>query len=265
MKRVWWLLFFLIWPVLVLVISVLAPTWNWGFPGNGRADSPLGEDIDHLFYVILILVTIVFIGTQVGLLYVLYSASGRKADRPAWYTHGNHRLEAIWTIIPGAILLFLAFYQMRVWANFRIESAFPEAARQHVVAEVTARQFEWRIRYPAPGKKLEKTPRLDDMYDVNIIHVPAGTPVTIQLRTQDVQHSFFLPSLRIKQDALPGHVIPVWFEVSQPGEYPLVCAELCGWGHYKMAGKVIAHAPEDYEALLQRKHIEQMDDGYREE
>lgn len=265
MKRLWWLFFFLIWPILALVVSALSPSLNWGFPGSGRAGSPLGAEIDHLFYLILIIITVVFIGTQIALMYVLWTASQRPAEQAAWYSHGSHKLEVLWTVIPGAILLFLAFYQMQVWANFRMESAFPEAAKQQIVAEVTARQFEWRIRYPAPGKKLEKRPQLDDFHTVNTIHVPAGTPVTILLRTEDVQHSFFLPTIRIKQDAVPGLVIPVWFEATEPGEYPLVCAELCGWGHYKMGGKVIAHPPEQYEAILQQLHTEQMDDGYREE
>lgn len=265
MKRLWWLFFFLIWPVLALIVSALSPSLNWGFPGDGQPGSPLGAEIDHLFYLILIIVVVVFIGTQIALMYVLWTASKRPADKPAWYCSGNHKLEVIWTVIPGAILLFLAFYQMQVWANFRMESAFPEEAKQQVVAEVTARQFEWRIRYPAPGKKLEKTPQQDDLYSVNVIHVPAGTPVTIQLKTEDVQHSFFLPTIRIKQDALPGKVIPVWFEATVPGEYPLVCAELCGWGHYKMGGKVISYAPEDYQAQLKKMQAEQADDGYREE
>ncbi|MBB03830.1 MAG: cytochrome c oxidase subunit II [Rubinisphaera brasiliensis] len=265
MKRLWWLLFFLIWPVLALVISALSPSWNWAFPGSGRADSPLGMEIDHLFYLILIIITIVFIGTQIGLMYVLWTASKRDPNKPAWYSHGNQRLEILWTVIPGAVLLFIAFYQMRVWANFRMESAFPEAARTNIVAEVNARQFEWRIRYPAPGKKLERDPQIDDMFGVNVIHVPAGTPVTIQLKTQDVQHSFFLPTLRIKQDAVPGLIIPVWFECSEPGEYPLVCAELCGWGHYKMAGKVVAHPPEEYTLFMEQLHADQMDDGFEGE
>lgn len=265
MKRFWWLLFFVFWPVAGLVVSALSPAWNWGFPGTGRSDSPLGAEIDHLFYVILAITTVVFIGTQVGLIYVLWTASNRPANRPAWYTKGNHRLELIWTVVPGVILLFIAVYQMKVWAEFRMEAAFPQSARENIVAEVVARQFEWRIRYPAPGEKLERTPQEQDMYDVNVIHIPAGKPVTIQLKTQDVQHSFFLPTLRIKQDAVPGHVIPVWFEASEPGEYPLVCAELCGWGHYKMGGKLIAHPPEEYEAFMRRKHAEQHDDGFRKE
>lgn len=262
MKRLCWFLFFLIWPILALVISALSPGWNWGFPGDGASASPLGEQIDHLYYLILVITVIVFIGTQAALLYVLWTASGRPKEKRAWHSHGNYKLEIIWTIVPGAVLLFIAIYQMRVWAEFRIVSAFPQQAHENIIAEVAARQFEWRIRYPAPGEKLTKKPQPGDMYSVNELHIPAGVPVTIQLKSQDVQHSFFLPSLRIKQDALPGQIIPVWFEAKKPGEYPLVCAELCGWGHYKMGAKLIAHTPEEYQKYLQQLHKQQHDDGY---
>ena len=86
---------------------------------------------------------------------------------------------------------------------------------------------------------------------LNEILVPAAKPVMIYLKTQDVQHSFFLPELRVKQDAVPGQIIPVWFEATKPGEYTLVCAELCGWGHYKMGARVVALAEEQFEAAME--------------
>jgi cytochrome c oxidase subunit 2 len=132
------------------------------------------------------------------------------------------------------------------------------------LAEVTARQFEWRIRYPAPGKVLQDTPQPDDLYTVNDLHAPAGKPVVIKLRSDDVLHSFFLPHLRVKQDAVPGLVIPVWFEASEPRIYDLVCAELCGWGHYKMRGQLTAQSQGEFDAYLQQLKQSQNDDGYRE-
>lgn len=265
MNRLWWIFFLMIWPILMLIVSALTPGLNWGFPRSGTAGSTIGLEIDHLFWVIMILTTIVFIGTHVAMAYVLWTASKRPEDRPAWYSHGNHRLEMIWTLIPGFILLFLALYQTRTWAHFRMNASYPQEARESVIAEVNARQFEWRMRYPAPDKELQRQPQADDLHLVNELHVPAGTPVTVQLRTMDVQHSFFLPTMRIKQDAVPGKVIPVWFEATEPGRYPIVCAELCGWGHYKMGATLIAHPPEEYEAVMEELRKEQFDDGYREE
>jgi cytochrome c oxidase subunit 2 len=130
---------------------------------------------------------------------------------------------------------------------------------------VTARQFEWRIRYPAPGKKLEFEPQPDDLYSVNDLHVPVGRPVMIRLRSGDVQHAFFVPDVRVKSDALPGQVIPVWFEVIESGEYALLCAELCGWGHYKMEARMVAESEQNFRGYLENLLREQSDDGVAEE
>jgi len=143
--------------------------------------------------------------------------------------------------------------------RYRIQSRYPKDVT--AVAEVTARQFEWRIRYPAPGKKLANLPQPDDLYTVNDLHVPVAKPVLIRLRSMDVQHSFFVPPLRVKQDAVPGTVIPVWFEASQVGSYGLTCAELCGWGHYKMRGRVVAESDREFDQYLLNLKSEQDFDG----
>src|SRR5690606_19217750 len=134
---------------------------------------------------------------------------------------------------------------MDVWAEYRVKDSFPEQVRNRPLAEVTARQFEWRIRYPgldASGNPLPllEEPQPTDLYTVNDLHLPSGQPVMINLRSGDVQHSFFVPELRIKQDAVPGLVIPVWMEAKKSDEYALLCAELCGWGHYKMKARFVA-------------------------
>jgi cytochrome c oxidase subunit 2 len=83
----------------------------------------------------------------------------------------------------------------------------------------------------------------------------------INLRTQDVQHAFFVPRLRVKQDAVPGLIIPVWFEIEKAGEYELLCAELCGWGHYKMKARIIADSQKGVDEYLTRLELEQNEDG----
>lgn len=256
-----WCLFFLFWPIAAVVACAMAPMVGWSFPyDNAQAASNLGMRIDGLFYLILIVTAIVFVGTQAALVYALWRGANNRDER-AVNIHGNHKLELIWSIIPGAILLFLALFQMNIWADFRIKKFYPEAAVKAPIAEVTARQFEWRFRYPAIGKKLQPKPQPDDLYTVNELHVPFGKPVMIQLRSDDVQHSFFLPALRIKQDALPGLQIPVWFEANKIGVYDLVCAELCGWGHYKMKAHVIVESEEDYQNYLKNLTRQQFYDG----
>lgn len=259
--RKFWALFFIFWPIVAVALFCMAPSMGWWFPGD--AMTPLGQQIDDLFYLILVITGAVFILTQAALGYVLWR-SATEQDETAWFTHGSHNLEVVWTIVPAGILLFIALYQMDVWAQYRVQANFPEEAREAPIAEITARQFEWRIRYPAPGKTLQLEPQPDDIYTVNDLHVPTGRPVMVQLRSGDVQHSFFVPDLRVKQDAVPGLVIPIWFEVTQPGSYDLTCAELCGWGHYKMQGRVLAQPEDEFQAYLRRLQREQSDDGVPE-
>ena len=252
-----WPCFFMFWPIVAVVAFAISPWMGWWFPSE--AFSPLGREIDNLFYLILVIVGVVFVLTHVALGYALWRGVDNKATK-GWFSHGSHNLEVLWSVAPAGILMFISLYQLDVWRNFRVKSSFPNEVREGD-AEVTARQFEWRIRYPAPGKKLSPIPQPDDLYTVNDLHVPVNRPFMIRLRSMDVQHSFFVPALRIKQDAVPGQVIPVWFEVTQPGDYDLTCAELCGWGHYKMRGRVLGQKRSDYEKYLVTLQAEQGFDG----
>ncbi|MCH8830840.1 MAG: cytochrome c oxidase subunit II [Planctomycetes bacterium] len=278
-----WCVFFMIWPVLAIWCVWIAPGQNWWFPYNLEAATTLGLQIDGLFYLILVIVTVVFIATQIVIGYTLWKGADSSEGKKAWYSHGNHNLEVIWTIAPTGILLFISLFQLDVVADIRLKNRFPAEARIGPVAEVTARQFEWRIRYPSPAtsrsfkteadvKDWLEHPRKDDLYTVNDLHIPSGRPVQIRLRSGDVQHSFFVPEFRVKQDAVPGLVIPVWFEVQNQKpydktlkgvSYDLLCAELCGWGHYKMKGRVVAHPPAEFDAFLRELKVKQNEDGFR--
>jgi len=255
-----WSVFFTGAAILAVAFFALGPQFGWWFPG--AAASPLGRQIDDLFYLILVITAVTFIGVHAVLGYILWKFSG-SAGKRSQFQHGSHALEVVWSIVPAGILLFIALYQMDVWAAYRMKSRFDPEAMANPIAEVSARQFEWRIRYPAPGKVLQDSPQPDDLYTVNDLHVPAGRPVVIKLKGADVLHSFFLPHLRIKQDAVPGLLIPVWFEASQPKVYDLVCAELCGWGHYKMRGQLTAQTDADFQKYLQDLKTSQFDDGYQ--
>ena len=260
-----WSLFFGLHALVGLGLCFAAPSLGWWFPVAPQAPageplSPIGQQIDGLFFLILWIVAIVYVGTHIVLSVALWKYPSRP-DRKAWYSHGNHKVELVWCIIPGIILLYISFVQIDVWAKFRMKGTVAKEVLENPIAEVTARQFEWRIRYSAPGKKLQSKPQPDDIYAVNDLRVPTGRMVAIRLVSEDVLHSFFVPLLRIKQDAVPGMAIPVWFEALKEGEYDLVCAELCGWGHYKMRGRVTAHSPADFEAHLKTLSAKQSADG----
>jgi len=262
--RYWSVLFALaaIFSVGLSVYAPFAPDWWLPNPEGNHVVSKFGRDIDSLFVIILWITGIVFVATQVVLVWAMHrfadvrDVQGRPI-RKADYFHGSQRLEVIWTIIPASILVFIALYQMGTWAEIKFRSAVPKV---QVLAEITARQFQWVMRYPGPDQKLH-TP--DDLIVVNDLHFVKSKPdapkmALIYLKSSDVLHSFFLPQMRIKQDAVPGLQIPVWFDCDRAGKYELVCAELCGWGHYKMRGNVTVHETQaEFEEWMSRALAEQ--------
>jgi cytochrome c oxidase subunit 2 len=200
--------------------------------------STFGVEIDRLFYFIYYLTGITFVGVQVTLLVFLFRYRAKDDGRRATYTHGNTTLEIVWTAIPAVILAGLALAGSTTWANIK--------ARQpptNFVLEVTAKQFNWEIRYPGLDGQIGTE---DDYVVDNDFHVPVHKVVRIQLKSRDVIHSFFVPQMRLKQDAVPGREIPVWFEATKVGKYEVPCAELCGFGHSGMRGWVHVDSPEDY-------------------
>jgi cytochrome c oxidase subunit 2 len=124
-----------------------------------------------------------------------------------------------------------------------------------VTAEITGRQFNWDVRYPGKDKELH-TP--DDIIRVDgDIHFPANEEVLLIIKSSDVLHSFFLPNLRMKQDVVPGMQQYMWFKALETGRFDIVCAELCGWGHYKMKGRATFEPRDDFNAWLDEKYTEQ--------
>jgi len=237
---------FLLVPVLGIGLFVWAPFNNHWLP---KDVSSHGHEIDHLFNFILWLTGVVFLITEMLLFWFIWRYDGKRTTTPVKFTHGSHNLEVVWTILPAATLLFIAIYQMNAWADVKMNK--PDMP---FTASVTARQFEWRIKYPGPDGELDTS---DDLYIVNDLHVPLDEMVMVRLESDDVLHDFFLPHMRIKQDAVPGMAIPVWFRPKESGTYDLVCAELCGWGHYKMKGQITIESRSDFEAWLKKKTEEQ--------
>ena len=94
----------------------------------------------------------------------------------------------------------------------------------------------------------------DDVVATNQLHVPIDRDISLRLQSQDVIHSLFLPNARVKQDAVPGMGIQIFFKVNTPGAYEIACAELCGLGHYRMKGEFIVHASEEeYKTWIQEQ------------
>src|ERR1700754_5223268 len=171
--------------------------------------STFGPDIDSLFYLIYYITAATFIIVTVLMVWFII-AYRQKEGRRATYTHGNTTLEIIWTIVPAAILIVLSFMSVSTWA--RVKRHAPESDFE---LQVTAKQFNWEIVYPGTdgkfgtddGKKFDQAP-----------HDQVNKVVLIHMQVSDVIHSFFLPNLRLKQDAVPGRDILVWFEATKAGK-----------------------------------------------
>jgi cytochrome c oxidase subunit 2 len=145
----------------------------------------------------------------------------------------------VWTVIPALILVVLTFLSVPAWSKIKMAAPPPS----DFVVQVTAKQFNWQIVYPGADGKFGTA---DDKTLLDEMHVPVNKIVHVNLRSQDVIHSFFVPQFRMKQDAVPGREIVQWFEATKPGKYELPCAELCGFGHSGMKGWIYVHTPADY-------------------
>jgi cytochrome c oxidase subunit 2 len=209
-----------------------------------------GQVIDNLFLFILYLTGAIFLGTGLAFFWFLWKYDAARNPQPVAYTHGSHTLEVVWSILPAATLVFIAIYQMNAWADAKLRRpVLSNGQLKPPIAEITGRQFEWRIRYAGQDGKVGTE---DDVELVNDLHLPVNEEIVLSIKSMDVLHSFFLPNLRVKQDVVPGMKQFVWFRATRTGVYDIVCAELCGWGHYKMRGRVTFESREQFDRWLAR-------------
>jgi cytochrome c oxidase subunit 2 len=213
---------------------------RWWLPDAG---STFAGPIDGLFTAILIITGIALVLVEVGLVTFVIRYRGRPG-RKAFYTHGSTRAEVIWTAIPAVTMVALGLISNHYWVLIKDKKSVPPNAYR---LGVHAKQFEWQVTYPGPDEKLGTT---DDFTVRNQLHVIVNQPTAVELTSEDVIHSFFVPEWRLKQDAVPGMQITAWFEATKTGEFELGCAELCGMGHYRMRARVFVHTPDEYKAWV---------------
>src|SRR4030095_13169432 len=194
-----------------------------------------------MFYIILAVTGVAFVLTEAVLIWFAIRYRGKPGAR-AHYTHGNSRLEVVWTVVPAGMLLFLAFSSRTAWN--KIKGSIPPTDQTVVI---TASQFNWEIRYEGEDGQFDTA---DDIVTSNDMRLPVHSKTRIRVRSKDVIHSFFLPYHRLKQDAVPGMTIDVWLEPTETGEFEIACAELCGFGHYSMRGILTVMEPTEYQGWI---------------
>ena len=250
--------------VAVTTVGIFLAKW-WWLP---ELISVHGAAVDHQLTATLTIAGIVFFLAQVTLGIFVWKFRSRGTER-ANHWHENPKLEGTWTILTAILFVGLGLEGNRVWAQYFLTQAPPDA----VVVELTAQQFAWNIRYPGADRQFGLTdpaliddaagnyigldpkdgPAKDDVVTQNIMAIPVNRPVRIILRSKDVTHSFFVPQLRVKQDAVPGMGIQVHFTATKTGEYEIACAELCGMQHYKMRGRLLVMSDADFDAWLKTR------------
>ena len=236
----------------------------WWLPRNVNM---FGHDVDFLFYIILFLTGVAFIGVFFAMIFFLIKYRYRPGVA-AIHTHGNNALEVVWTTIPAFIFLALAIYGNEQWSKMRRQTPPANALPVAVVGE----QFGWNVRYPGPDGQLGKMVAakiskenpfgidladpagLDDFTTYNELVFPVGRPVRLYLGSKDVIHAFYVPEFRLYQDMVPGRVYDfVWLKAEATGNFQLACNQLCGQGHYKMFGKLSVVPELDYETWAKSK------------
>jgi cytochrome c oxidase subunit II len=220
----------------------------WWFPAS---ISTLATAIDHQFAFTFVLCGVLLAMAQVVMAWFAWRYRGGRQNASTPRTRTGTRLEHAWAAFVTVLFLTLGATGYRVWAQGASQGP---AAPGTLRVEVWGEQFEWYFRYPGPdgqfgpvysnlmndstGNSLGLDPEHDAASRDDIITatlaVPADEPVELILRSKDVIHSFFVRELRLKQDVIPGTIGALHFTAQRTGRYEIVCAELCGLGHYKM-------------------------------
>ena len=206
-----------------------------------QAYGPVAERQLFLFWVIFWAALVIFVLVGGWLVYTVVRYRRRPGQGMPEQVHGNTPLEIGWTVVPALLLAVIAV--PTVAAQFYITE--PPSDQEQMRIEVTGHQWWWSVEYPDSG-----------VVTANEIHVPVGMAVVVDLTSEDVIHSFWVPKLAGKIDVVPGKTTSMWFQADQTGEYYGQCAEFCGESHAWMKFRVIADTPEDYEAWTQAQLAE---------
>ncbi|MFP5080555.1 cytochrome c oxidase subunit II [Pedobacter sp. JCM 36344] len=272
-----------------LVVGLYGVYWEYTVHGSmilPEAASEHGKKIDSMFNITLIITTIVFIATHIALFTFayLYRNTGK---RKAYYYPHNNLLEQIWTFVPALVLTVLVLMGFLTWRSifYKIE----DPSNKPLSVEITSSQFAFAIRYPGVdgvvgiknyklidgnnplGVDLKDKNALDDLVADELV-IPINKPVRMILTSKDVLHSFYMPHFRVQLNTVPG--MTSFFEftptistadmkvkTNDPKfDYLILCAKICGAGHYNMQRKVRVVSQEEYDAWIKEQGTYVTDD-----
>jgi cytochrome c oxidase subunit II len=221
--------------------------------------------IDGVMTLVHLLMLVLFVGW--GMYFVFVLIRFRRRRNPHANPDGARGKYALATeigvVVAEAILLVI--FALPLWFDRTAAQPNPDSA---VVIRVVAEQFAWNVHYPGADGRFGETKIAlvtptnplgldrqspfgkDDIVLLSLLHLPVNRPVIIHLSSKDVIHSFGVLAMRVKQDANPGLVTPVWFTPTVTGKFEIACSQLCGLGHYRMRGDIIVESDEAFRRFL---------------
>lgn len=224
-----------------------------------------GAGIDQLIWIMHIFMILLFVGWGIFFVITLIrfrSRAGHKASHQSLTSRFPKYVEVTIVLFEAFTLIGLSF---PVWKYYKAE---PPAQDEALTVRVVAQQFVWNIHYPGEDGKFGRTDiklvsdsnplgidpqdsaSADDFFTINNFNMPVGKPVIAQISSKDVIHSFGVPVLRLKQDAVPGMSIPIWFTAKATGTFDIMCSQLCGLSHFMMKGIMTVQSAEEFQKWL---------------
>ncbi|WP_420641395.1 cytochrome c oxidase subunit II [Candidatus Leptofilum sp.] len=224
-------------PIIVGVLTLISATglyflFDWMFT-RPKAASAQAAPIEDLFQAHFIMMALLFALIMVIMLYavvVFRRRPGDDSDGP--HIHGNTGLEIAWTIIPTIVVIGFGVYGLVLFREVTAEQT------DEMVVEVVGRQWSWSFEYP------------DAEVSSARLVLPVDQPILLEMYSEDVLHSFWVPEFRVKQDLVPGSMMPLRITPTEIGSYRLRCAEICGTGHSDMLADVEVVSRADFEQFL---------------
>jgi len=252
--------------VIALLLVVLGGLWLGGRTWYPEIASVHGPGMQRMLDFTLAASAGFFVLGHLALVYLLVRAArrpGRAGEHP--------RRQWLVALVPALLMALVAEGGVVVLGLPVFGQYYGPAPADALRLEVTGRQFFWVSHYAGPDGVAGPTrPELittenplgldpavpssaDDRVVLNELAVPLGRATRVTLRSTDVIHSFFVRELRVKQDAVPGMAIPIWFEPTKAGDYEIACNQICGLGHYRMKGTLHVLEPADFETWVQEQ------------
>jgi len=249
---------------------------TWWLPPN-ISKTAAAKGVDDLIDFVHVFMLVLFGGWGVFFVYCLVKFRQRPGHTAAYDPIKAKPAKYAEIIVAGIEAVLLLGFSVPIWA--RVKNNIPTEDQHPLHVRVTGEQFQWNFHYAGPDGQFGRTrPEFingatnvlgldpndpagtDDIYSAEL-HFPVDRPVICSVSSKDVIHSFSIPVLRVKQDAIPGMRIPVWFEAARSGNYEVACAQLCGNNHYSMRALLTVHDSEEhFDAWLDSQKTEEFDE-----